>query len=179
MITVIGFDPGPTSGVCALYFSPDAMSPLVYSCNDRAAVWLIERLLGERASAVEVRPGVTYQSKAVTPGSRVIMAVEAFAPGHGAGARVHGGEVRNLISEVQGIANAHGVLPLQRTAAAVKPWATDKRLQAAGLYALCAKMTDARDACRHALFAAVHDGGLPDPLDRRLSVGLKVEYTRF
>jgi hypothetical protein len=46
----------------------------------------------------------------------------------------------------------------------VKPWATDKRLTAAGLLAMTAKMADARDACRHALYTAVHDAGIPDPL---------------
>ena len=53
-----------------------------------------------------------------------------------------------------------------RTAGEVKPWATDKRLHTAGLLDLTAGMRHARDAARHALYSAVRDYGLPDPLSR-------------
>ncbi|HEU4567679.1 MAG TPA: hypothetical protein VFR99_06550, partial [Marmoricola sp.] len=61
----------------------------------------------------------------------------------------------------------------ERSAANVKPWATDQRLQACvlpggtSLWLQTAGMRHARDAARHALFAAVHDGGLPDPLSSK------------
>jgi hypothetical protein len=48
----------------------------------------------------------------------------------------------------------------------VKPWATDERLEAAGLLDLTKGMRHARDAARHALFTAVKDGGVPDPLSK-------------
>jgi hypothetical protein len=54
-----------------------------------------------------------------------------------------------------------------RSAADVKPWATDTRLQAAGLLDLTKGMRHARDAARHALFCAVCDFGLTDPLSRK------------
>jgi hypothetical protein len=49
----------------------------------------------------------------------------------------------------------------------VKPWATDTRLAAAGLMEPTTGMRHARDAARHALFAAVKTYGLPDPLSAR------------
>jgi hypothetical protein len=49
----------------------------------------------------------------------------------------------------------------------VKPWATDERLAAAGLLDPTKGMRHARDAARHALFCAVRDFGLPDPLSAK------------
>jgi hypothetical protein len=54
-----------------------------------------------------------------------------------------------------------------RTAALVKPWATDKRLVAAGLLDITRGLPHARDGARHALFSAHHDSGAPDPLSSR------------
>lgn len=56
-----------------------------------------------------------------------------------------------------------GVRFVERPAAAVKPWATDERLARAGLLDACRGMRHARDAARHALFAAVRDLGASDP----------------
>jgi hypothetical protein len=60
-----------------------------------------------------------------------------------------------------------GVSVVQRCAAEVMPWASDKRLTAAGLYDITRAMPHARAAARHALFAAVRDCGLPDPLSAK------------
>jgi hypothetical protein len=59
-----------------------------------------------------------------------------------------------------------GTLSLQSTAE-VKPWATDVRLAAAGLLMNTTGMRHARDAARHALFAACKHFQLPDPLSKR------------
>ncbi len=54
-----------------------------------------------------------------------------------------------------------------RPASAVKPWATNTRLAAAGLLDITnAYPRHARDATRHALFAACKDGGVLDPFGR-------------
>ena len=53
-----------------------------------------------------------------------------------------------------------------RSASDVKPWARG-RLARAGLLDMTVKSVDARDAAMHALFSAVHDAGLPDPLSRK------------
>jgi hypothetical protein len=57
-----------------------------------------------------------------------------------------------------------------RAAALVKPWATDRRLTAAGLLDPTAGMGHARDAARHALYAAVHLQLTTDPLSKKTRV---------
>lgn len=155
---VIGVDPGPTSGVCLLclepvYDIPGVISPpvirtrLVFSCNSPAVFGLVEHLL-------EANEGPT----------RIVAAGEQFVAGRGAGARGHGAAVvREVIADLKSL---HGGWHW-RSASDVKPWATDDRLKKAGLYEMTNKMIDARDAARHALFCAVHDCGLPDPLSRK------------
>lgn len=159
MITcVIGVDPGPTSGVCLLclepvYDIPGVTSPpviktrLVFSCNAPAVFGLVEYLL-------EANDGP----------ARIVAVGERFVPGRGAGARSGGAAVvREVIADLKSL---HGSWKW-RSASDVKPWATDRRLDAAGLLGVTNKMIDARDAARHALFCAVHDCGLPDPMSRK------------
>ena len=151
---VMGVDPGATTGVCHLQIAtpcngepPYITSRLVFGCNALAVFPLMQFLM-------EINEGA----------ARIIAAGERFVPGRGAGARGPGAAVtRDVIQEL-------AVLPVAwhwRSAADVKPWATDDRLKAAGLYEITAKMRDARDGARHALFAACHDAGLPDPLSRK------------
>lgn len=92
--------------------------------------------------------------------------IEAFVSGAHSGRR-EGTVTRLLVAELSRIATRDEVTLHERAAGHVKPWATDERLRAAGLLALTPGSTHARDACRHLLFAACHDGGLPDPLSRR------------
>lgn len=62
----------------------------------------------------------------------------------------------------------HGTFPdrmvTSRSASQVKKWATDRRLAAAGILEQTKGMGHARDAQRHALFAARMDLQWPDPL---------------
>lgn len=62
----------------------------------------------------------------------------------------------------------HGTFPdrmvTSRSASQVKKWATDRRLAAAGILEQTKGMSHARDAQRHALFAARMDLQWPDPL---------------
>lgn len=142
MTVIIGADPGATCGIALLM--PDG-PPLVYSCNHHAAYGLVSWLIEANEGPADI-----------------IAAGEAFVPGRGAGARMTGAAVtRSLIDDLDDLLGWHW-----RSAAAVKPWATDRRLDAAGLLTITAKMPDGRDAARHALFAAVHDAGWPDPLSR-------------
>jgi hypothetical protein len=91
--------------------------------------------------------------------------IEAFIPSRGAGARRDGAAVtRRLVTELTG--SALKIRWHERAAGLVKPWATDKRLLAAGLYQLCQGMPHARDAARHAIYCAAQDCGMPDPLSR-------------
>lgn len=150
---VMGVDPGSTTGICHLQIAKPCDGPayisstLVYGTNPLGVFPLLQFLM-------EINEGA----------AQIVAAYETFVPGRGAGAVGSGAaDARLVISELK-------VLPVRwhsRSAAVVKPWATDARLKKAGLLACTAKMVDARDAARHALFAACHDAGLPDPLSKK------------
>lgn len=102
---------------------------------------------------------------------RVIVAAEQFVVNGRAGRSRTGtgGQIaRDLIGALQHLprelAPAVVVELHLRAAGAVKPWATDKRLAEAGLLSATQALPHARDAARHALFAAVKTGLMPDPL---------------
>lgn len=143
---VIGVDPGPVTGVCWLPLEPGEQRPLVFQCSAAGAFLLAAWLL-------EANDGP----------ARVILAGERFIAGRGPGARGADATVTRQV-----IADLDSLSPRWhwRSAAEVKPWATDTRLRAAGLLQECRGMPHAADACRHALFAAVREGGLPDPLSQ-------------
>lgn len=165
-LRVIGVDPGPIPGIVVLDL--DAMADgsgrwlrerFAYQCTANAAAYLLEALLLEHGDAALVQ-------------------VETYVVGNKSGRLSHAGEsanTRDLVGAVQQVvSNFHrgpisgqtGVF-VQRAAGEVKPWATDDRLARAGLLEPTKGMRHARDAARHALFAAVRDGGLPDPLSKR------------
>lgn len=155
MTIVIGVDPGPTTGVAWMDLSvaEARQLPLVFQCNHAGAYplvsWLIEASEGPAA---------------------VILAGERFIHGRGAGARGRAATItRSVISDLDGLGRWRW-----RSAAEVKPWATDRRLAAAGFLPECHGMPHAADACRHALFAAVRDGGMRDPLSRAAGGALAV-----
>lgn len=119
--------------------------PLAFSCCHAAAYWLASML-------IEGCEGPAH----------IVAAGEEFREGRGPGARQTGAAVtRAVIADLSQLRDWHW-----RPAATVKVWATDRRLQKAGLFDLTAKMADARDAARHAIFCAVHDCGWPDPLSK-------------
>jgi len=144
---VIGVDPGPTPGICLLREDGE---PWVLQCNHEAAVDVVRSLMDIDGASPEHR----------------ILAVEKFVVGRRAArsATAKAGETtRNLIGELQALdKDAH-----LRPATQIKAWATDKRLEAAGLLDKTKGMPHARDAARHALYAAVHDGGWHDPLSKK------------
>lgn len=140
---VLGVDPGVTTGV---FWLAATGPPLAYQCNASGAYPLVAFLL-------EANDGP----------AQVILAGERFVPGRGPGARgAAATATRAVIADLDGLSDGWH----WRSAAQVKPWATDRRLAAAGLAAHCHGMPHAADAARHALFAAVHDAGYPDPLSR-------------
>lgn len=87
------------------------------------------------------------------------VAIEAFVIGRGSQrAGAAGAWTREVISFVWPTDRP----VCSRSAATVKPWATDKRLAALG--ADITGLPHAGDALRHALYSAVRDHGWPDPL---------------
>lgn len=148
MTTVIGIDPGPTPGIVVLDFYAGAIT----GCD-----------------VVQCTAGALYDVlHGLNAGSAWLVAVERFVVRGRATAdqSLTRDQVANLDMHYEGRV-------VQRSASEVKPWATDRRLQAAvlskdtSLFLRTAGMRHARDAARHALFAAVKDGGLPDPLSNQ------------
>jgi len=153
-ILVLGVDPGPTTGIAALRYTDGRLAEVrVAQC---CADWALPLLTGLGL---------------LDPAQRglIVLAIERFVVGpraaHSATA-VAGQITRDLAGALIALGEPTRVLIRTRSAAEVKPWATDTRLDAAGLLAPTRGSAHARDGCRHALFAACHDLGIPDPLSR-------------
>lgn len=144
---VIGVDPGPTPGVVALRVVDGAItSAEVVQCS-AGALWSV--------------------LSALDPERRALLAVERFV------VRGRANAVQSLTrDQAANLEALYAGRAALRSASQVKPWATDRRLQAAvlpgdtSLFLLTAGMRHARDAARQALFCAVHDAGVPDPLSK-------------
>lgn len=159
-VRVIGIDPGPVPGIVLLRFNrgPFGVAQVV-QCTHNVAPTLFEAML---------------RTDPYTP---TIVQIEKFVVGRRASrsSTAAAGEVtRDLIGALREVwadldSTPRGRLGgrwLQRAAGQVKPWATDERLDAAGLLDATKGMRHAKDAARHAIFAACHDGGITDPLSK-------------
>lgn len=150
---VIGVDPGPIPGVVVIR-PGRPVDTSVFQCDAASVLWLLRSLL--------------QQSPHI---SRYIVAVERFVVGPRASKLSTPGAAaltRNMIGAVANLDNEYrGVTVVLRSAAVVMPWASDKRLGGVGLYTATKGMQHARAAARHALFAAVQDAGMADPLSPR------------
>lgn len=148
---IIGVDPGGTTGIFGL--------------------WL------NNHTVMDTYPA---QSKGVETCLRIVqslstfgtmwLAVESFVVGPRAAksaSSAAGQEARDIITALK--LRHRGVRIYERPAVVVKRWATNQRLEAAGLLAITTGMPHARDASRHALYSAVREGYLPDPLSRSAS----------
>ncbi len=141
---IIGVDPGPLAGICVLHA---ASPPIILQVPHEYALQEIRNRL------VSV------------PVGWALLAVERYVVGYRSTRSAHqraGRLTRDMVGALCAFDSIATVVI--RTASEVKPWATDKRLNAVGLLNATRGMPHARDAARHALFAAVHAGAMPDPL---------------
>lgn len=151
-VYILGIDPGPTTGIVGLFIMPPRQlwyhQPDIVQCNAHAAPGIVGHLL--RTGPME-------------PDTQLVVAIERFVVGRGSMVSGSAGEVtRDLIGYVEHTAAEVGARVITRSAAAVKPWASAKRLMHAGLFSEVGG--HARDAARHVLFAACADYGHADPL---------------
>jgi len=150
----IGIDPGPATGICFLDYRSGVLAGRTLLQSEGAtAMYVIQGLLDAYYPAEAAR--------------RRIASVERFVTGAGAGSRGKNADVtRQLVMELAEVLQGWGYTVKLRNAGEVKPWATDKRLQAAGIVTgpVHGDMNHAYDAARHALFGAVETGVTPDPL---------------
>lgn len=150
---VIGIDPGPLPGVVRLLID-EGHGTLTDTQALQVTPDLIEPVL----------------DLLLAKDDRVVVAVERFVAGprsSRSSTPAAGAATRDMIVEITRWTTAVGSPVHSRSAAEVKPWASDSRLDAVGLLELTKGMRHARDAARHALYCAVKDYGLPDPLSRR------------
>lgn len=157
MWLIIGVDPGPTPGIVSRTFSQDQGRWLddlaVFQCNADAAGFLVDALLCHKS--IYDRALVACEEFVVRGRSGRSSTPEA------------GKATRDLIGRLQQVASANDAPLILRRASDVKPFCSDDRLRAAGLYDPTNGMRHARDAARHLLFAGMRDAGAPDPLRRK------------
>lgn len=157
-VVILGGDPGDTTGYLLGAWGRDSgkvIAAQAYSCDIGAAPHLLSMLL-------QAFPGLVDA-----------LALEAFDTRQ-RGARLAGTNptaIREVIETLRGIAVRNGITHVAaRPPGHVKPWAqAGTRFEASGLSKITSKMADAKDAGKHALFCAVHDFGIPDPLSKRTS----------
>lgn len=146
---VIGIDPGPVVGITGIWLAED--NRIARTDVAQCSVGCVQRVL----------KGLLLPTS--------VVAVERFVVGSRS-ARSNTARAGEAARSVQAVvvewSQSNKVHCVERSAAEVKPWATDTRLDAAGLLAPTTGMRHARDAARHALFAAVKTYGLPDPLSK-------------
>lgn len=150
---MIGLDPGPTTGYAEMHWD-DLGSGLV-------RVDLVMQL-----AADDVPDALRARVLLVREMPRVIigLAVEDFVIGTVSRAGRHDGAVaRRVIAQALAVPGVEW--RCARAAGHVKPWATDRRIEALPGALLATKgLPHARDALRHSLFALARDFGMPDPL---------------
>lgn len=165
VICVLGIDPGPHTGMClsawartgtvagvAAPVRPELLVSLAFECGMASAGPLLTMILRAWPHVI---------------GS---VAIEEFRRGprsvrlRGANAVTIGDE----ITQLRLIAAGYGLPVVVRPAVTVKNWADDARLAKCGLLDPTNGLGHARDAARHALYCAVKDLGLADPLSKNV-----------
>lgn len=147
----LGGDPGGTTGLFLGVWNEGQRRPPVlaraWSCDAGSAPELLEWILEAHGHLITAAGFEAYDARRAARGMTARAMYE-------------------LTSVLTGIV-ANVLIPVTtRPPSMVKPWATDKRLKAAGIFELTGKMPDARDASRHCVYTASHDCGLRDPLSR-------------
>jgi hypothetical protein len=158
-LRVFGVDPGPTPGIAMLHYVDGRLA----HANLVQATWPV---------SVEIFCSLMDNGRAKWP--MTLVGCERFVT---RGRTDRSGRLTlDLVGMLQQLCDEQEVAFLQRTASQVKTWATDNRLKAVAqprpatgktLLDLTTGMRHARDAARHALFTAVHDGLIPDPLSKK------------
>lgn len=171
---VIGIDPGPIPGIVRLQM--DVNTP-GYNLVANGTYLRNAQALQVSPDLIEpVLDMLTAPSDSDRQKRRPVIALERFIVGRRAAQSstpAAGAITRGMVGAIEAWAERNSVECIARAAADIKPWAVDKRLAATrpvgnpGLLDLTTGMRHARDAARHALFCAVKDYGLPDPLSSK------------
>lgn len=150
MIVAVGMDPGPKPGLVKLGYSDGALIGVhVVQCSADIALDILELMLHTPA---------TFET---------YFGVERYVDRQHGRSGAPGQRTRDMVGSAVVLATANGAMVTQRNASKVKAWATDDRLDKAGLMEPTKGMPHARDGARHALYTAVHDGKILDPYSKR------------
>ena len=147
----LGVDTGPHTGFFAAWWDPETwqlLDVLAWECSAPMAPKMLQVLL-THPGILRIR--VAGLEAFVSRGKSVKLAGVRTAAMHA--------EQSVLAADLSGA----GIAVAARPAGTVKPWASDRRLIAAGLLKLAGTSPHIRDAGRHMLFSACQ-AGLPDPL---------------
>lgn len=155
---IIGVDPGGTTGLAVLELADGRYQclhvdqiPAGYFPDQYASV------IAGLMRADKMRDGVLVATEAFVVRGR---AAKSRTPQGGEHAR----RINGWLASFPSASARHADRLSVRSASQVKKWATDRRLAAAGILEQTKGMGHARDAQRHALFAARMDLQWPDPL---------------
>lgn len=147
MTYIIGIDPGPMVGACLLRLP--AMGE---------GAWFAE--------TVQLPPSGLWAQIGAWVDEYPILAVaaERYVVRHRASRVNDPGASKAARDVLGGLAVCiKDTRLIERAAVEVKPWATDDRLKAAGLFDQTKGLRHARDAVRHALYSACRDFGARIP----------------
>lgn len=159
-VVVVGVDPGPIPGTVGLLIEDQRITDVQLAQTSAGIVGLT---LGGIVMRWKGHPQITDARTA-----SVLIGVEKYVVGRRSGRSSSAGAgrvTRDMVGVIERCGEELGAAVVQRPAVAVKAWATDERLRAAGVE-IPAGMRHAKDACRHALFAACHAGHLSDPISK-------------
>jgi hypothetical protein len=155
----VGIDPGPHTGLYAAWWDPRLLP-------DGRQGWTLEHCIARECAAADTAAVLRGMLRGHEDGFPVRTAgIEAFVARRKS-VKLHGVRADHVVvqvSELTGVLAGYGIPVIARPAGMVKPWATDKRLEAAGLLEAAGSSPHVRDAGRHLLFSACQ-AGLPDPL---------------
>lgn len=155
MIVAIGMDPGPTPGLVKLtYALGRLMTVHVIQCSANSALDVLELWFLD----VPTKAELYFQVE------KFVIGTKSYRSGS------PGARTRDMVGSAVTLAQSHlsgngapkGSVVI-RTASETKAWASDGRLEAAGVLGDLKGMTHAKDAARHALYTACKDGNIPDP----------------
>jgi hypothetical protein len=162
VITVIGIDPGHTAGLVLAGWERSAKKVShvhAYQCDGGSLLGLARMIVSD------------------FPVRITAAAIEAFddRPGRRKLANANPRQIRAQVTALTLLLQEHGIPAYVRQVSDVKSWIEvekdngEARLAAAGIWDLVspAAMIHARSASWHAVFCAVKQCGIPDPLSRK------------
>jgi hypothetical protein len=153
-IRAIGIDVGPTPGLVGLLYKDNRLTKVdVIQCSAGMLDFAFRALLMPYVGATDVE--IYAQAE------RFVIGTKSMRTGS------PGARTRDMVGEVAQLAAAAGVHLTLRSAMETKAWATDRHLTVAGLIAPTKGMAHARDGARHALYTAVQEGKVLNPLSRK------------